>query len=97
MRIRGAWVSLVEGRSAVDTHGLRPQILNHSYASENEGRRVAYLASITFAGVERTITIVARHVPCTAHHIVDVLAKSRSIRSVYARAQTEFISGHKVL
>lgn len=63
----------------------------------NEDNRNAYLSGISFARVEGAIAIIARHVPRTAHHIINVLAKGGSIRSILARAQTEFIGSHEVL
>ena len=56
-----------------------------------------HLASISVATVEGVIAVIAWHIPCTTHDVVDVLAKSGCIRPIYTGAETELIGSHKVL
>ena len=57
----------------------------------------AYLAGVTFAGVERVRAVVARHVPVAAHRVVNVLAQSGGVRTVLADTDAELRSRDEVL
>jgi hypothetical protein len=41
--------------------------------------------------------IIARHVPCATHDIIDVLAERGSLGRVLASAETKLVGGNKIL
>lgn len=64
-----------------------------------EGRCTVHthrLTSVTQAALEDTRAVITRHVPFTTHHVVDVLAQCRCLRSVLASTEAEFRVGHEV-
>jgi len=75
MRGRGHRITLVEGRTSIDTH------------------RIAGVSQTLF---ERPSGVVTRHVPITAHHVVNVLAQPRTLRSFFACSDTKLCGGHEV-
>ena len=56
----------------------------------------AYLPGAPLTRVE-TSFIIARHVPCATHHIVDVLAERGGPRPVLASAETKLVGRDELL
>lgn len=92
---RGDRVSLVKGRSPVNAHGLAEDV--NVNVRKVYVRECAHLARIPFAAIERVVAVVTRHIPITAHNVVNVLAESGSIGTISACSYTEFIECHKIL
>lgn len=56
-----------------------------------------YLSSVASTLFKNTWIIVARHIPGASHYIVDVLAKGRSVWTIFTAPETELIGAHEVL
>jgi len=64
--------------------------------SREDLRYEAHLPGASLTRVE-TGTIIARHVPCATHHIVDVLAERRRLGPVLTSAETKLVGSDEVL
>ena len=92
----GRVLALEPGRGAVDTHGLRAK--KHVHLSSRSQRRWrTHLAGITLTRVKRAIRVISGHVPVTTHRVVNVLAQSGGVRTVFADTDAELGSRDEVL
>ena len=89
-------LALLEGGCAVDTHRLRRAREVETFERQNIETSNAHLASVAFARIKSS-SVITRHVPVAAHHVVDVLAKSGSLGSILACTDAERIESHEVL
>jgi hypothetical protein len=88
---RGVRLTLLPGRPTVYTHGLvdvnrMPGDLDYE----------AHRSGVPLTCVKTGI-IIARHVPCATHLVVDVVAKSRRSRCVVATAEAKLVKSDEIL
>ena len=77
--------------------GYRPPITRVRGRSYSAYITVTTHGTIVTQAVVEAIPVVPGHVPIAAHHVVDVVAQSRRIRTIFTCAEAELVGGDEVL
>ena len=89
-------MTLEKGRSAVYSHRLRARGPQPDAVMGEYLQYAAHLPGGPLARVE-TGFVIARHVPCATHRIVDVFAEPGRLGPVLASTETKLVGSDEIL